>query len=690
MARRTRASRATRRASQEEHKRLGQFFTGPQLARLLAALAEAWTATRVIDPMAGSGDMLAAANESGANKVLAGVEIDPLSAIECLNRMSASNADMRMAVGDAFSPITWSQFTPEPWELVITNPPYVRYQRGAHGASGRVKAPGAQQVRTGLIELIARRTDLPHSDRIVFEDLARSYSGLADLAVPAWILCASLVAVGGRLAMVLPGTWLTRDYALPILYLLTRYFDIEAVIEDAEATWFDDALVRTTLLVARRVMDRRVTGVLAPDHLHVRLWPAAADEKSLVGAAMSGRPDPERAFAALVRGQFGVADTINLLGTEAERVGGAYYRNLVTQQGSGSRWFEAVEGGLRSTRESVPLVPRHAMRVLGTARPEFRSLEAYGWRVGQGLRTGANRFFYGSCIEERTNESLIAVDSAVYSEPITVPRDAVRFVIRRQREALAGAMTESRLLYLSRYALPEDVEATHLALGFCPYAEMPRSLATYIRIAATCNLGTKESPRFIPQLSAVATNARPARLDHPKRPSRFWYQLAPLVDRHVPDLFLPRIIHESPVPFVNQAGHVIDANFSTFWRSQEEALPVPALAAILRSTWVRLVLESSATVLGGGALKVEALHLRRMPLPSFEEGVIAALTELGEGLMSEPDKHGDLTQIDSLVWRAIGTSPDVGVWEILLPLIDRRRIRPNWSEKATEAMGAGS
>ena len=41
--------------------------------------------------------------------------------------------------------------------------------------------------------------------------------------------------------MVVPEAWLSRDYALPIQYLLERSFSIEFVVEDADAAWFSDA-----------------------------------------------------------------------------------------------------------------------------------------------------------------------------------------------------------------------------------------------------------------------------------------------------------------------------------------------------------------------------------------------------------------------------------------------------------------
>lgn len=56
-------SLAARDAAPDSRKRLGQVFTGEPLARLLAALARAGQAPTIIDPMVGSGDMLAACRQ---------------------------------------------------------------------------------------------------------------------------------------------------------------------------------------------------------------------------------------------------------------------------------------------------------------------------------------------------------------------------------------------------------------------------------------------------------------------------------------------------------------------------------------------------------------------------------------------------------------------------------------------------
>ena len=49
------------------------------------------------------------------------------------------------------------------------------------------------------------------------------------------------------------------------------------------------------------------------------------------------------------------------------------------------------------------------------------------------------------------------------------------------------------------------------------------------------------------------------------------------------------------------------------------------MAAILNSVWCRTVMEAVGTPLGGGALKLEAVHIRRMPVPRLDDAIIQEL-----------------------------------------------------------------
>ena len=86
-----------------------------------------------------------------------------------------------------------------------------------------------------------------------------NFSGLADLAVPSWILCMILTSIGGRISLVVPETWLNREYSLPIRFLLNSFFEIEFIVEDESRNWFSDAQIKTNLIVAKRVRFNEVT-----------------------------------------------------------------------------------------------------------------------------------------------------------------------------------------------------------------------------------------------------------------------------------------------------------------------------------------------------------------------------------------------------------------------------------------------
>ena len=196
-------------------KRFGQYFSGKTVADMLfSLLPEKHEWVNVVDPMAGIGDMLVAVRENAKKySEMFGVEIDEEVSRKCAEHVP----EARVIHGDAFT--TGDIVTPEGFDLVITNPPYVRYQ--LQGGNDEVM-PSAQEIRENLIVQIGRISYLSDEEKALFLRLAKNYSGHSDMAVPAWLLCAALVKKGGYLAMVVPETWLSRDYAAPIQYLLLK------------------------------------------------------------------------------------------------------------------------------------------------------------------------------------------------------------------------------------------------------------------------------------------------------------------------------------------------------------------------------------------------------------------------------------------------------------------------------------
>lgn len=191
-----------------QRKRLGQFFTGLPLGTLLAHIALDPNTRSVIDPMAGHGDLLdaaaLAARARGARLGrLDGIEIDPKTAAFCNHWTVALQADgavdaARIVTGSAFDPASIGALDAPGYDLVITNPPYVRYQsQNGNGA-------GVGDVRRGLSAIV--EASVVGDERALWQALVDGYSGLADLSVPAWLLSALLTRPGGRLAMVVPAT----------------------------------------------------------------------------------------------------------------------------------------------------------------------------------------------------------------------------------------------------------------------------------------------------------------------------------------------------------------------------------------------------------------------------------------------------------------------------------------------------
>jgi hypothetical protein len=93
----------------------------------------------------------------------------------------------------------------------------------------------------------------------------------------------------------------------------------------------------------------------------------------------------------------------------------------------------------------------------------------------------------------------------------------------------------------------------------------------------------------------------------------------------------------------------VDANFSTFWSPQGDWTR-HALKALLNSTWCRAFMEALGTPLGGGALKLEATHLRHMPVPRLSSAAIGDLNQAGQQLT----RHSVLVQsrIDEIILTA--------------------------------------
>ena len=652
----------------ERRKRLGQFFSGLPLGKLLAHLCVEPDTQTVLDPMAGHGDLLDAVWEAAQERAISldrldGIEVEETTAVVCRNRMAAilghdSPAECTILGANAFDPATISTLPARRYDLVITNPPYVRYQgRNGNGSSGD---PTRSALRK-IIDCIS-----VGAERTVWSALTEGYSGLADLSVPAWMLAGLLVRPGGRLALVVPATWRSRDYADVIRYLLLRCFTVETIVADTQPGWFSDALVRTHLIVARRLSDEEAQEPLGmksrwPTAHWLHIAPDAADEYSLVGAAFAGA-HPEAAFADGLHGR----PTRAALGIAVRNFDlGQEWANLQSRI-SRRRWYPALEGealplfSIRPKPASVAL-PDDLRQMLpaGAQLADLVRLEETGIRVGQGLRTGCNGFFYVTVCGEGDNGTVPVIASTTLGgRAFAVPSSTLRPVLRRQSETALigrGGLPRGRVFDLRAWVLPEDVQQVARAKAAYRWPGKPRpqvmpsELAAFVRHAAKVRVGGTSGAKPIPELSAVRTNKREAR--GTKVTPRFWYMLPDFAPRHLPAAFVPRINHGSPwVECNTNPPLLVDANFVTFW-ALEDSWSAFAMKALLNSVWCRAYMEASGTQFGGGALKIEATHLRQMPIPLFPHNIRAALHGAGKHLRR--DTRDIQLEVDRTVLQAV-------------------------------------
>ncbi|MCC6228553.1 MAG: N-6 DNA methylase [Phycisphaerales bacterium] len=653
-----------------KRKRLGQFFSGTRASSLLAALSIRGQERTIVDPMAGHGDLLDAAalrcNSMGLSVQLSAVEIDPPTAELARRRLrlcaEVGGHAAETIETNAFKPGLWTgERSPGSFDLVITNPPYVRYQEHSSTRGARESRFEAGDIRAALRELVRMLPD--RNEAQAWSALIEGYSGLADLSVPCWMLCSLLVRPGGILALVVPQTWMNREYAKIIQYVQLRFFEPLVVVEEHGVGWFEDALVPTTLVVSRRLsthesivpLSSRPETTCTTTIAAIRA--AAADSRSLVGRDFAG-PDPDAAFAQwLLAPSPESTDHITV-----RRVPWAEQWQAVSARCRHDHWFRAageyaLQPGLANS--SLAPLPAPLQTALGReTAPALTTFEALGFQIGQGLRTGCNQFFYMEAAgPDSAGGQHVRASDTLGGRTLCVPDELLKPVVRRQSDvpgfAVQAGAVLGRVLDLRGWCLPEHCGA---AAALRP---IPAALADLVRRASQTTIGPPERRVLIPELSAVKTNSRAGSGNERLFPGvgtpRHWYTLPDFAPRHHPSLFVARVNSGTPWFILNaQPPMLIDANFSTIYGSSRVMSSI-ALLALLNSTWCRACTEFIGTPMGGGALKLEATQLRHLPLPVLPPEAMSPLQMLGEQLAtSTTSRSEELTlAIDRIVLGAL-------------------------------------
>ncbi len=667
--------------SLENRKRLGQCFTGMQTARILSAISLKASHKRIIDPMAGHGDLLHACAERASRLKssiqITGVEIDQSLTDLGLLRMMACCQEYGFPPpiykrADAFQPATWNLCGDSvPYDLVITNPPYVRYQtlsqRSIEDGSEILDASSTRRLLAVTADQWSHDLESP-----LFRELIRAYSGFADLSVPSWLLCGLLTRPGGTLALVVPQTWLNRDYAKVIRYFYLRFFNPIMVIQEFGRRLFKDALIPVSLVVGHRlnppevlvpISHRKKTNAATQ---FIELGSEAATPESHVGSAFP-RTDPEGAFVEWISAPHAKAPP----GIKRFVIPLQLQRDEVLAACRDNAWFNRLETTMepRLVKRSKPdtgLPPTLTMHIPKRLLKCTQPLSATPVRVGQGLRTGCNSFFYVDELPGHGNNGFVRVRTSklLGEQEMSLPASILLPVLRRQGELtgmrIDAGILRGRVLDLRDFQMP-DTQRSHKRQAFMSITEtlrthmMPIDLVRYIKEAEQTKAGKEPSLQLIPQLSAVRTNGSSQKTNRREThlPRRQWYMLPSFSARHRPQLFLPRILHNQPLFYLNDSPPVIiDANFSTLW-SEDKLWTSQAVFAIMNSTWVQLCIEAIASPMGGGALKVEATHIRRIPLPQLDPHALDQLTGLGSHLEAAEPIGGPATAIIARIDRLV-------------------------------------
>lgn len=544
-------------------KRFGQYFSGRKVADMLFGLLpkdKQWKT--VIDPMAGTGDMLVSVRDNldECPKML-GVEIDDAISQECKKRVP----EAVVLCEDAFK--SKAILFGEKFDLVITNPPYVRYQLQKEKSD---VMPSAQDVRRNLIHQIHTIPNTSEEERHFFLSLAKNYSGLSDMAVPSWILCSMLVKKDGYLAVVVPDTWLNRDYANPIQYLLMKLFQIDTIARDTNSNWFSDALVKTCLVVAKRVEMQKL-----------------CDKKMF--------------------------DT-RVLEAKHEYWKPAYTIFPHIKDMKESKWMDS--GDIKFFSQNTH-IPYEVSEIIGENNSiEYITLADMGIDCGQGLRTGANDFFYVKIENNNSNEESLIVKSNPWDfggKNYSFTKADIIPTLQNRREIDGLIITADKLKTAVVY----------------PQHDIQGDLQIYITSAEQYR---DSQGRMFKDFSAV----RPNEKKDGDKIIREWFRLPTMANRHIPNLCISRVSAKIPECLYVQQHEsvpiVVDANMVTLWGGESHT--VYSVMSILNSTWSRLSLELICTVMGGGALKIEATHLRKLLIPRLSDEQLKKLEICGISLIN--------------------------------------------------------
>jgi predicted RNA methylase len=194
-------------------KALGQFFTPPRLAALMADWVAGARPARILDPALGAGVLTRAALARCPDARVVAYERD--AAI--LRAADAGAAEIRH---EDFLRAGW-----EDYDGVVMNPPYIRHRDLRDHGDLR----GAISARAGFV--------IPKS---------------ANLYVDFVVKAACQLRRGGRGAFLIPGEWMNANFSRGFKQFLLGEGGLQQVVLFSGMPVFDDALTTASILLVER------------------------------------------------------------------------------------------------------------------------------------------------------------------------------------------------------------------------------------------------------------------------------------------------------------------------------------------------------------------------------------------------------------------------------------------------------
>jgi hypothetical protein len=167
-------------------KRLGQFFTPPEVARTLVHWVITSPRQRLLDPSCGDGEFLV------CHRRAVGIDVDRNHTLQARARAPGA----LVHEGDFF---LWASRTSERFDAAAGNPPFIRYQSFSGETRERALAEAAR--------------------------LGARFNGLSSSWAPFLVAAAGLLRPGGAMAFVVPAEIGHVSYAEPLLEALCNHFD---------------------------------------------------------------------------------------------------------------------------------------------------------------------------------------------------------------------------------------------------------------------------------------------------------------------------------------------------------------------------------------------------------------------------------------------------------------------------------